>query len=99
LNGLAHLARNLLAWGLDVADPVSTKVPLVDGAAVAATVTSPLWMQHFEIWAQFVLMVGGLILLTVRLTIAVVELYRRGWHGGWKGFIRSLVRAVIRGVE
>jgi ABC-type Na+ efflux pump permease subunit len=82
-----------------VADPVSTKVPLVDGAAVAATVSSPLWMQHFEIWAQFVLTVGGLILLTVRLTIAVVELYRRGWKGGWRGFVRSLARAVIHGVE
>ena len=42
----------------------------VDGAAGAAAVTAPLWLQHIETGAQLVVALGGVVLIALRIAVA-----------------------------
>lgn len=49
-----------------------------DGALATASSTAPLWMQSIDHWAQFVVAIGGVILIGIRICIGLRDLRKRG---------------------
>ncbi len=45
-------------------------------------VTVPLWLQHLEIWAQAFVLVGGAVLLVLRIAGALRDLRRKEGEDG-----------------
>lgn len=45
-------------------------------------VTVPLWLQHLEIWAQAFVLLGGAVLLVLRIAGALRDLRRKEGENG-----------------
>lgn len=50
---------------------------MTDFGVGGVALSVPLWLQHLELWAQAFVLVGGAVLLALRLVLAVRELRRR----------------------
>jgi hypothetical protein len=51
-----------------------------DGTAAMAAITAPLWLENVELWGRALVIVGGVVLLALRVVLAWREL-RHGHHG------------------
>jgi hypothetical protein len=51
-----------------------------DGTAAMAAITAPLWLVDIELWGRALVILGGVVLLGLRIVIAWREL-RRGRRG------------------
>jgi len=49
----------------------------VDVALAGGAMTSPVWLQLFETIAQYYLIIGGVVLLTLRILIAAIEFHQK----------------------
>lgn len=47
-----------------------------DYALASAAITGPIWMQNIEPWITEYVLIGGGALLTIRIIIALRELWR-----------------------
>ena len=70
-----HLLKHAPDDALTVAAQVLKHAP--DGAVGAGALSAPLWMQNVDHWAQFVIFMGGVILIALRVLIALRDLKRR----------------------
>ncbi len=50
-----------------------------DGTAAMAAITVPFWLQSVELWGRALVIVGGLVLLALRILCAWRDL-KRGRH-------------------
>lgn len=57
------------------------KESMTDFGLGGAAVTVPLWLQYLEAWAQAFVMIGGAVLLVMRLVLAVRDLRRKEGGG------------------
>lgn len=51
-------------------NPMQNGAAAIDGAAAVVAVTMPLWVQYAIVWAQAVIVLGGVVLLALRIAIA-----------------------------
>ncbi len=47
-----------------------------DGTAAMAAITAPLWLADVELWGRALVLLGGVVLLGLRIAIAWRELRR-----------------------
>ena len=47
-----------------------------DSVVAAGAITSPAWVPFFENAMQFYLLIGGAVLLTIRILLASLDLWR-----------------------
>lgn len=50
---------------------------MTDFGVGGVAVSVPLWLQHLELWAQAFVLIGGAVLLALRLALAVRDLRRK----------------------
>ena len=56
---------------------------VVDGAAALTAISAPLWLANVELWGRALVILGGVVLLALRIVIAwrVLRAQRsRGHH-------------------
>jgi len=46
----------------------------LDGTTAMAAITAPFWLQGFELWGRALVILGGLVLLILRILCAWREL-------------------------
>jgi hypothetical protein len=54
---------------------------VVDGAAALTAISAPLWLANVELWGRALVILGGGVLLALRIVIAW-RVLRRGQGGG-----------------
>ena len=54
-----------------------TRDAITDYGVGGVAVSVPLWLQHLELWAQAFVLIGGAVLLALRLALAVRDLRRK----------------------
>lgn len=54
-----------------------SKDGVTDFGVGGMAVSVPLWLQQLELWAQAFVLIGGAVLLALRLVLAVRDLRRR----------------------
>lgn len=50
---------------------------MTDFGVGGVAVSVPLWLQYLELWAQAFVLIGGAVLLALRLALAVRDLRRK----------------------
>jgi len=50
------------------------KESVTDIGIGGSAMTIPLWLQHLEFWAQHFVLIGGSVLLGLRLVLTLIEL-------------------------
>ncbi len=55
---------------------------MTDFGVGGVAVSVPLWLQHLELWAQAFVLLGGAVLLALRLALAVRDLRKEGRGDG-----------------
>lgn len=58
------------------------KESMTDFGVGGVAVSVPLWLQHLELWAQAFVLIGGAVLLALRLALAVRDLRRKEGANG-----------------
>jgi hypothetical protein len=62
-------------------NPLQNEAAAIDGAAALVAVTMPLWVQYVIVWAQALIVLGGVVLLGLRIAIAWRDLRAQGRRG------------------
>lgn len=58
---------------------------VTDFGVGGTAVTVPLWLQHLEVWAQAFVLVGGAVLLVLRIAGALRDLRKKEADDGARG--------------
>jgi hypothetical protein len=62
-------------------NPMQNGAAAIDGAAAVVAVTMPLWVQYAIVWMQAVIVLGGVVLLALRIAIAWRDLRAQARRG------------------